>query len=284
MASVEYKKLSPKETVGGTNDEYDDDYMFIQSQHLIADDDKLYVAMMLNRNFRVVNVSDQKSVVDAPITEQVKLAAGMCFHGDDEILVADLNGDKVVTCKKADYTFVKEAGVKFDKPNSLTVDHDGNVIVGEVGDSGKQVRCFDDKWAEKYAIKKVCNDDLSGVNYVSYDMANQRVIITDTDKNAVHVFSSEGSHVFSINKNGEDDGQLSNPGGTTVDQCGNILVCDTGNNRVQVFDKDGKFVSRFGEEDLFMTPLDIYMKPNKEIAVLDGSVMSGWSRVQVFAY
>lgn len=45
---------------------------------------------------------------------------------------------------------------------------------------------------------------------------------------------------------GKDDGQFSTPIGVAIAPSGNIVVADTGNDRVQIFDASGKFLSTFG--------------------------------------
>ena len=67
---------------------------------------------------------------------------------------------------------------------------------------------------------------------------------------------------------------------------GNILVCDTGNHRVQVFDNEGKFISLFGQAAFGAGagPLDVTMTPSGSVVVVDGSIFAGWSRVREFKY
>ena len=49
---------------------------------------------------------------------------------------------------------------------------------------------------------------------------------------------------------GDKEGQFYNPFGVSVHyQTGNIFVADQTNNRVQVFDKDGKYLYKFGDRD-----------------------------------
>ena len=49
---------------------------------------------------------------------------------------------------------------------------------------------------------------------------------------------------------GSKKGQFSNPSGVAVRyQAGSIFVADQSNNRVQVFDKDGKYLRKFGDRD-----------------------------------
>ncbi len=44
-----------------------------------------------------------------------------------------------------------------------------------------------------------------------------------------------------------DPGTFSLPEGVAVDDDGNVYVTDTFNNRVEIFDADGKFISMFGK-------------------------------------
>ncbi len=43
-------------------------------------------------------------------------------------------------------------------------------------------------------------------------------------------------------------GDFAKPTGLAVDEEGNLYVCDTLNNRIEVFDADGKFITHLGQE------------------------------------
>ena len=66
---------------------------------------------------------------------------------------------------------------------------------------------------------------------------------------------------------GGKEGQFSSPHGVAVHyQTGNIFVADQSNHRVQVFDKDGKYLYKFGDRDgagKMNTPLCIAFYQNK---------------------
>jgi len=274
-----------KETVGGPEQQHDDNFMLSQTQHILSDDTgKLYATMMLNRNIRIINLSENKSVQDTDYgMVNIEMPAGMCFHGEDKMLVCDLNGDKVAICNREDGKYLEEVDLNVSKPNAITRDPDGNIYIGEVGEDGDRLRCFDANWKLKYAIKSVNDKDLTGVNYLCFDSTNSRILISDSDGNAVHAFSSaDGNHLFSLT---EDNASLMSPSGVAVDHYGNILVCDMCNNRVRVFDSEGKFLSNFGSDaELFSYPMDVVVNSNKQAMVVDGSIFAGWSRVQIFEY
>lgn len=61
-------------------------------------------------------------------------------------------------------------------------------------------------------------------------------------------YNTVGKVLFCINGGGEgnEDGQFCRPWGVCCDTSGNIIIADRSNNRIQVFDKQGKFLRKFG--------------------------------------
>src|SRR4030095_9112059 len=47
---------------------------------------------------------------------------------------------------------------------------------------------------------------------------------------------------------GSENGQLIAPHSLDIDKEGNVYVTDTGNNRIQKYDSNGKFLLKWGEE------------------------------------
>jgi len=77
-------------------------------------------------------------------------------------------------------------------------------------------------------------------------------------------------------------GDFARPTGLAVDEEGNLYVCDTLNNRIEVFDADGTFVRAFGKHGdgpgYFARPKGIAIDSDGHIWVADGMQ----DRVQVF--
>lgn len=89
--------------------------------------------------------------------------------------------------------------------------------------------------------------------------------------------------VMKIGEPGVDDGEMSSPTGIAVDKDGNIYVADTDNHSIQKFDKEGKFLSRWGgdpgaDEGAFYYPRGLAVDPDGNVFVAD----SGNNRVQKF--
>jgi tripartite motif-containing protein 71 len=71
---------------------------------------------------------------------------------------------------------------------------------------------------------------------------------------------------------GSGDGQFNSPRGIAVDPLGNVYVTDTGNNRVQKFDSNGTFVSKWnstGSGNTFHAPEGIAIYPLGNVYVTD---------------
>ena len=76
-----------------------------------------------------------------------------------------------------------------------------------------------------------------------------------------------------IGTEGSGPGQFNEPRGVATDGRGNIYVADTKNNRIQVFDGTGRFLSQFGTKGAgpgqFNEPCGIAVDPQGEIWVAD---------------
>ena len=83
----------------------------------------------------------------------------------------------------------------------------------------------------------------------------------------VKVLSKEGVFLYNIGSVGSVDGQLNNPIGLAIDKFNNLIVCDYGNNRLQVFSLDGKFVNSVNEGLKY--PCSVTIKKDGNLLVCD---------------
>ena len=73
------------------------------------------------------------------------------------------------------------------------------------------------------------------------------IYTTDSVNNRVVVFSAvDGSFLFSFGSTGTLNGQFKAPIGITAAVDGSVIVADSGNSRIQVFDANGNFIRQFG--------------------------------------
>jgi hypothetical protein len=103
---------------------------------------------------------------------------------------------------------------------------------------------------------------------------------------AVSCLSNDGAFKWRKGRNasstmsgsqGEADGEFNNAFGLTIGQDGNLYVADYQNHRVQVLDKNGSFIRKFGENGsapgLLSLPHDIACLPDGRIVVGDNSYL-----------
>ncbi|XP_019628465.1 PREDICTED: tripartite motif-containing protein 3-like [Branchiostoma belcheri] len=77
--------------------------------------------------------------------------------------------------------------------------------------------------------------------YITVD-GEGNILVSDSMDNCVYVYRDDGQFLFQFGSTGSGEGQLNCPYGICTDRAGNIIVADTGNRRVEKFDKTGKFL------------------------------------------
>ncbi len=136
-----------------------------------------------------------------------------------------------------------------------------------------------------YFPRGIAVDQADGSVYV-VDMGNHRVQKFDTSTNVLPQLltkwggSSEAGHASS--PQAQEAGQLRSPWGIAVDSQGDVYVTDTGNHRVQKFDREGNFITQWGGfgngDGQFNFPYGIAVDAKGSVYVVD----SGNTRVQQF--
>lgn len=119
-------------------------------------------------------------------------------------------------------------------------------------------------------------------------------IAIDRSQNILYVVDTKGhhfkaydiatkKHLYTVGKRGVGDAEFNFPTNIAVDQRnGNIVIVDTQNFRIQIFDKDGKFISRFGnvgdKPGTFARPKGVGIDSDGNIYVAD----SAFNNIQIF--
>jgi DNA-binding beta-propeller fold protein YncE len=174
--------------------------------------------------------------------------------------------------KKADPVIVFDASGKylrswgkgtFGNEHAIRIDRDQNVWITDNGDH--QVKKFDRRGELLLTLgtkgtpgtdDKTFNrpTDIafapSGDFYVSDGYGNSRVV----------KFSKEGKYLTSWGRRGTGPGEFNLPHSVAVDSKGQVYIADRENNRIQVFDGNGKFLKEWkhlgSTQNIFITPKD----------------------------
>lgn len=92
---------------------------------------------------------------------------------------------------------------------------------------------------EARTIKKVRSLWMPDVWEVSLDTKSNRMYGTDNKRHTVKMMSMDGQQVLkTVGGSGSNPGQFRYPNGIRCSKDGEVFVCDTMNNRIQVFDKN----------------------------------------------
>ncbi len=139
----------------------------------------------------------------------------------------------------------------FVMPHGLTVDSVNNVWLTDVGLHQVFKFTHEGKLLLKLGAAGVPGNDATHFNqptdvaiaadgsfYVSDGYGNSRVV----------KFSAMGKYLFEFGKKGGADGEFRVPHGLTLDQAGHVYVADRENNRIEVFDAEGKFLKQYRDE------------------------------------
>ena len=123
---------------------------------------------------------------------------------------------------------------------------------------------------------------------LALDKENRLLYVADVELDQVLVYDADSFKL--LRKMGTTGhrhelttpGDFAKPTGLAVDADGNLYVCDTLNNRIEIFDADGKFVSTFGKAGdgpgYFARPKGVAIDSDNHIWVADGMQ----DKVQVF--
>jgi len=134
------------------------------------------------------------------------------------------------------------------KPLGIDVDAAGNLYVADASNKAVMVYTRDGKFIRKIGGPKI----FERLSSVTVDPVGQRVLVTDiggvsSDQHKIRVFDTvTGNHLFDLGKRGIGPGEFNLPRDAAVGKNGQIYVVDGGNFRVQVFDRDGKYLQSFG--------------------------------------
>ena len=130
--------------------------------------------------------------------------------------------------------------------------------------------------------KKLCSfTSRKQLNFTGLALDESNIYVTVPSGNSLSKLDETGKFVKSIEKKGSGEGEFDGPFGMTVvgDE---VIVCDAGNHRLQVFTSDLVFVRQIGSEGKgngqLLAPFDVTHDEDGNLYVTD----HGNDRVQVF--
>ncbi|MGA9787760.1 MAG: 6-bladed beta-propeller [Candidatus Sulfotelmatobacter sp.] len=142
----------------------------------------------------------------------------------------------------------KDQHVHFDMLAGLAVDDNDRLFVTDV--KARHVLVINPKHETEGVFG---SDVLVRPGGVAIDRENRFLYVVDSGDDVVDVFDADSFKLLrQIGKPSKkheqtDPGTFSLPECVAVDADGNVYVTDTFNNRIEIFDADGQFISQFGK-------------------------------------
>jgi DNA-binding beta-propeller fold protein YncE len=140
----------------------------------------------------------------------------------------------------------------------------------------------------KHEAEDVITEGMAAPGGLAIDKENRLLYVSDVELDQVLVYDADSLKLKrKIGTTGKNHalttpGDFARPSGLAVDSDGNLYVADTLNNRIEIFDADGKFVTEFGKAGdgpgYFARPKGVAIDTDGHIWVADGVQ----DRVQVF--
>ncbi len=149
-------------------------------------------------------------------------------------LVFNFNENKVEFISK-EPSFQFATGVAFDRDRLYVAD-------GRAGN----IKVFTKK--DRNPLYTIGDGDLQSPNGIAINDKLNWLYIVDTKAHKVYVYDLiTKKQLFSFGKPGDKEGEFNRPWGISIDKNGDVYITDGLNARIQIFDKNGKFISMFGK-------------------------------------
>jgi DNA-binding beta-propeller fold protein YncE len=169
---------------------------------------------------------------------------------------------------------------RLTEPIGIAVSRDGRVFVTDV--VAGRVMVFSADGKPRGGVGRV--GDFASPAGIVLDEADKKIYVVDSKKHRVNVYSlKDYSFLYSFGSRGTvGEGKFNFPTNAALDSKGNLYVVDTGNFKVQVFDKSSAYIRTIGTAgDLPGTlarPKGIAIDSEDNIYVVDAA----FQNVQVF--
>lgn len=194
----------------------------------------------LNNKGTVINRIDYTGQVTAPAGIVVDDSAG-------RIYLVDSPGCRVAVFDKQNgkhlFSFGKpgDGEGEFNRPSPITINHKGEVVVGDTMNARVQIFSKEGKFLRKFGQRGDGGADFQVLKGLSVD-SEDNIYVTDGKANQIKIFSDRGEYLltigtaYSVTKTArEAPGGFLLPQGIYIDQNDTIYIADQANMRFQIF-------------------------------------------------
>ena len=214
---------------------------------------------------------------------------GLTFGPDGNLWVPDTHYSRIMVFSPAG-KLLKQFGQygreksEFVYPSDIAFDSKGRVFVSEFGDHDR-IQVFDRDLNYLFEFGRFGAEGGEFSRPQSMVIDGDLLYVTDACNHRIDVFTTDGRFVRSMGRIGSGLGEFRFPYGLDIDSKGRLVVCEFGNNRVQLIDKEtGKGLATWGsggrELGQLAYPWGVAVDKKDRVVTVD----AGNNRLQVFEF
>ena len=169
---------------------------------------------------------------------------------------------------------------ELERPCSLVYSEDEDLVLTTLMDNDRLTKVELQPGFRPILIDFI---SLPSVSNLTQD-TEKNIIYVTTSENELHKVSNDGTIIKTVGRSGRRNAEFNFPSGLRVSKNNELYVCDSKNNRVQIFDLDLNYKRSFGKKGtgkgLFNFPTDVNFDIGSNIYITDVEN----HRIQVFTF
>jgi sugar lactone lactonase YvrE len=185
------------------------------------------------------------------VTDRLEVPSSIATDANDRIYVAETSANRLNIYSPGGL-FLKQL-TKLKNPFSVAVDSLGRIYVGNGKTGNVEVYDYD---LNLLSMVGSGNGEFKIPCAIAIDNTDN-IYVADCKEDLIKKYNPDGSFSFSFGSSGSGNGQFNSPASIAIDDgAGELIIADNTmesgmmgayqNPRIQIFDKDGNYIRRFG--------------------------------------
>ncbi len=203
-----------------------------------------------------------------PANIKLSAVSGVAINGHDEILIFH-RGTPPILIFDSTGKFLRSVPGNFKSAHGLRIDADDNIWTTDNANHTVSKFSPAGKVLLKLGEMDVPGEDETHFNKpadIAFAPTGDFFIADGYGNSRVVKFDKDGKFLLAWGKKGKAEGEFDLPHAVRLDSKGNVYVGDRENDRIQVFDQNGKFLRTFGG----FAPFGLFITPDDTLFVADG--------------
>lgn len=209
--------------------------------------------------------------------ERIDNPTSVAFTASGDVIVVhgELGRRNKLSVFTEDGYFITHISEHVINPCTVSVACDGDqLIVSDKGDKAVKVLSPDGT----RLIQTICDGDRDELPWFAI-YGRELFFVSFSSANCIKVFGKDGQLLYEIGCKGSGEAQMNHPTGLAIDSFKNLVVCDKGNGRLQIFTLEGEFLNAV--KNGMVCPHSVAVTSNGELVVCDTNI-NAKSYIHVF--